>query len=54
MLLAFFEAMLSTLTTPALTLVLLGVIVSLGTALVWAFWEMEQASKSQRQGDQLR
>ena len=31
------------LTAPALTLVFLGVVVGLGTAFVWMFWEMEQA-----------
>ena len=30
------------LTAPALTLVFLGVVVGLGTAFVWLFWEMEQ------------
>ena len=35
------------LTAPALTLVFLGVVVSLGTAVVWMIWEFEQAvSKS--------
>ena len=39
--------MLNMLTTPALTLVFLGVVVGLGTAVVWMFWEVEQtASKS--------
>jgi len=32
------------LTAPALTLVFLGVVVGLGTAFVWMFWEMEQAT----------
>jgi len=37
------------LTPPALTLVFLGVVVSLGTALVFMFWEMEQpVSKPRR------
>ena len=35
--------MLNMLTAPALTLVFLGVVVSLGTAVVWMFWEIEQA-----------
>ena len=30
------------LTAPALTLVFLGVVVSLGTAFVWVFWEIER------------
>jgi len=29
------------LTTPALTLVFLGVVVGLGTAFVWMLWEIE-------------
>jgi hypothetical protein len=33
--------MLDMLTTPALTLVFLGVVVSLGTAFVWMLWEIE-------------
>ena len=36
--------MLNMLTAPALTLVFLGVVVSLGTAVVWMFWEIEQAA----------
>lgn len=40
------------LTAPALTLLFLGVVVGLGTAFVWMFWEMEQpASKLHRHGD---
>ena len=40
------------LTAPALTLLFLAVVVGLGTALVWMFWEMEQpASKPRRSGD---
>ena len=31
------------LTAPGLTLVFLGVVVGLGTAFVWMFWEIEQA-----------
>ena len=31
------------LTAPALTLLFLGVVVGLGAALVWMFWEIEQA-----------
>ena len=33
--------MLDMLTTPALTLVFLGVVVGLGTAFVWMLWEIE-------------
>ena len=48
--------MLNMLTAPALTLVFLGVVVSLGTAFVFVFWEIEQAmskpiAKSHRNGD---
>ncbi|MBI5323424.1 hypothetical protein [Bradyrhizobium sp.] len=43
--------MLTTLSAPALTLLFLGVVTGLGAALVWAFWEMEQASKPRRQGN---
>jgi beta-lactam-binding protein with PASTA domain len=44
--------MLKMLTAPALTLVFLAVVVGLGTAFVWVFWEMEQpTSKSRRNGD---
>lgn len=40
------------LTTPALTLVLLGVIVGLGMALVWMLWEIEpKIARLQRQSD---
>jgi hypothetical protein len=40
--------MLSMLTAPALTLLFLGVVVSLGVAFVWVLWEIEQFSKSHR------
>ena len=33
------------LTAPELTLVFLGVVVGLGAAFVWMFWEIEQASE---------
>lgn len=33
------------LTTPALTLVFLGIVSSLATAFVWLLWEFEQTSK---------
>ena len=36
------------LTAPGLTLLFLGVVVSLGTALVWMLWEIELTSKPQR------
>ena len=43
--------MLNMLTAPALTLVFLGVIVGLGTAFVWMFWEMEQPTSKPRRND---
>jgi hypothetical protein len=44
--------MLNMLTAPALTLVFLGVVVGLGTAFVWLFWEMERpTAKPRRNGD---
>jgi hypothetical protein len=47
------------LTTPALTFVFLGIVVSLGTAFVWVLWEFEQASrhvlsKAHRPRDRVR
>jgi hypothetical protein len=36
------------LTAPALTFVFLCVVVGLGAAFVWLFWEFEQASKPPR------
>ena len=50
------SGMLNMLTAPALTLVFLGVVVSLGTAVVWILWEFEQAAsksiaKPHRNGD---
>ena len=36
--------MLNMLTAPTLTLVFLGVVVSLGTAVVWMIWEFERAA----------
>ena len=45
------SGMLNMLTAPALTLLFLGVVVGLGTAFVWMFWEMEQpTSKPRRNG----
>lgn len=41
------------LTTPGLTLLFLGVVVSLGTAFVWMLWELEQRSKPPRNIDRL-
>ena len=46
--------MLTMLTAPALTLVFLGVVVGLGTAVVWMLWEIERTSKPHRNGDRLR
>jgi hypothetical protein len=44
--------MLDMLTVPALTLVLLGVVVSLGAAVVWMLWEIEQTvSRPHRNSD---
>jgi hypothetical protein len=36
------------LTAPALTFVFLCIVVCLGAAFVWMFWEIEHASKSRR------
>jgi hypothetical protein len=33
-------------TIPGLTLLFLGVVVGLGTAFVWVFWEMERVAKA--------
>jgi len=47
--------MFNMLTAPALTFLFLGVVVGLGTAFVWLFWEMEQpTSKARRNGDRGR
>jgi hypothetical protein len=50
--------MLNMLTVPALTLVFLGVVVGLGTAFVWVFWEIERTmaktiAKPRRSGDRF-
>lgn len=46
------SGMLNMLTVPALTLVLLGVVVSLGAAVVWMLWEIEQTvSRPHRNSD---
>jgi len=39
-------AMLSMMTIPGLTLIFIGVVVSLGIAFVWGFWEMERLAKA--------
>jgi hypothetical protein len=41
-------------TVPGLTLLFLGVVVGLGTAVVWMLWEIEQNSKPHRNGDRIR
>jgi hypothetical protein len=41
-------------TAPELTLVFLGVVASLGTALVWMFWEMERATSKPRRNRRRR
>ena len=38
------------LTAPVLTLLFLGVIVALGAAFVWMFWEIEQAKARRKRG----
>lgn len=46
------SGMLNMLTVPALTLVLLGVVVSLGAAVVWMLWAIEQTvSRPHRNSD---
>jgi hypothetical protein len=39
------------LTAPALTLLLLAVVVALGMSFVWMLWEIEQVSKRRRSND---
>ena len=39
---------LAMLTAPGLTLLFLGVVVSLGIAFVWMIWEIEQMTKAAR------
>jgi hypothetical protein len=41
-------------TVPGLTLLFLGVVVGLGAAVVWMFWEIEQSSRPHRNGDRIR
>ncbi len=38
------------LTAPVFTLLLLGVVVSLGAAFVWMFWEFEQMTQRRQRG----
>ena len=45
--------MVAMLTAPAMTLLLLGVIFGLGSALMWMFWEVEQ-KKQRRNSGRLR
>jgi hypothetical protein len=45
--------MLATLSAPALTLLFLGVVTGLGAAFVWAFWEIEQALRTRRNGSRF-
>jgi len=43
------------LTAPALTLVFLGVVVALGAAFIWMFWEIGQVmTKPRRELDPLK
>ena len=42
----------SALTAPALTFLLLAVVVGLGVAIAWLLWEIEHASKPRRNRDQ--
>lgn len=41
------------LSIPGLTLLLLGLVVGLGTAIVWMLWEFEQVSKPGRNSDRF-
>jgi predicted negative regulator of RcsB-dependent stress response len=43
-------AMLAELTAPELTLLFLGVVIGLGAAFVWLFWEIEQAKARRSNG----
>lgn len=38
------------LSAPELTLVFLGIVVGLGAAFIWLFWEVEQVSKPEGKG----
>jgi hypothetical protein len=42
--------MLDMLTTPALTLVFMGIVFSLGTGLVWMLWEIEPVITRMQRG----
>jgi hypothetical protein len=42
--------MLNMLTTPALTFVFMGIVFSLGTALVWMLWEIEPVITRMQRG----
>ncbi|UFZ06572.1 hypothetical protein LQG66_09855 [Bradyrhizobium ontarionense] len=54
--------MMNSLTSPELTFLFMGVVVSLGIALVWMVWELERSTrqpaqehaKSRRNGSRLR
>jgi hypothetical protein len=46
--------MLTMLTAPALTFVFLSIVVGLGAAFVWMFWELEQASRRRREIQRLK
>lgn len=48
------SGMLDMLTAPALTCVFMGVVASLGTALVWLFWEVEQSMAKVRRDSARR
>ena len=45
--------MFAMLSIPGLTLLLLGLVVGLGTAIVWMLWEFEQVSKPGRNSDRF-
>jgi hypothetical protein len=45
--------MLTMLTAPALTLVLLVVVIGLGSAFVWMLWEIRRVAKPHRNGDRF-
>ena len=46
--------MITALTAPALTFVFLCVVVGLGAAFVWMFWEIEQASQRRRESQRAK
>jgi hypothetical protein len=45
--------MVDMLTTPGLTLLLLGVVIGLGVAVVWMLWEFERSSEPHRKSDRF-